>query len=105
VKLEPRGAITGRVVDKDGKGVPGVVIDPSYQEHPIGTVLNTEKMFGKPGEAVKTDAEGQFKFEGIPAGIALHLIARRRGEGAWYTKEPITLKPGEVRELGDWKRE
>jgi hypothetical protein len=103
VKLEPRGAITGRVVDSDGKGVPGIVIDLSYQDAPIGTLLNTERLHRKPGEAVRTDAEGRFKFEGVPAGIKLRLIARRGGD-YWYTKT-MMLKPGEARELGDWKKD
>ena len=105
IKLVPRGAITGRVVDKDGKGVAGVAVEPSYQDHPIGTVLNTEKRDEKPGAAVKSDADGHFKFEGIPAGVKLHLIARRRGDDYWYTKEKMVLKPGQVLDIGDWKRE
>jgi len=105
IKLIPRGAITGRVVDNEGKGVAGVAIEPSYHDHPIGTVLNTEKRYEKPGSGVKTDANGRFTFDGIPAGIKLHLIARRRGDDYWYTKEKMSLKPGQVLDIGDWKRE
>jgi hypothetical protein len=105
IKLVPRGAITGRVVDGDGKGVAGVSVEPSYQDHPIGTLLNTERMNRKPGDVVKTDANGRFTFDGIPVGIKLHLIAKRRGDDYWYTKEKMTLKPGQVLDIGDWKRE
>jgi hypothetical protein len=105
VKLMPRGAITGRVVNADGKGVAGVTVEPSYQDHPIGTVLNTEKMFGKPKETVKTDANGRFTYDGIPGGIKLRLIAHRREDDYWYTKDLITLKAGQVLDIGDWKRE
>ena len=104
VKLVPRGTITGRVVDAAGKPVAGATIEPSYQDHPIGTVLNTERLFGKPADPVRTDADGRFEFEGVPAGIAVRLIARRVRDDYWYSRT-LTLRPGEVKTLGDWKRE
>jgi len=105
IKLMPRGTITGRVVDSDGKGVAGVTVKPSFQDHPIGTVLNTENAFGKRRETVKTDANGRFTYDGIPAGIKLHLLAHRNEDDYWYTKDLITLKAGQVLDIGDWKRE
>jgi RNA polymerase sigma factor (sigma-70 family) len=105
IKLEPGGTITGRVVGVDGKGVAGVTVEPSFQDHPLGTLLNTEKRYDRGAGPVKTDADGRFRFEGVPPGVRVRLIARRVQDDYWYSNQIMTLKPGEVRELGDWKRE
>jgi hypothetical protein len=40
----------------------------------------------------------------VPPGLKLSLIATRGRDDYWYSKE-MTLKPGQVLDLGDWKRE
>src|SRR5207245_438257 len=100
VRLQPTATVTGRFLDAAGKPLAGSYrIEPSYQDHPIGTLLNTEQMNGGPKQPVRTDAEGRFRLEGLPGGIEMHLIARGRNKNDyWYTKEKFKLKPGEVKD-------
>ena len=97
VRLQPTASVKGRVVGKDGKGVPGVAIHVSYEDHPVGTLLNTEKHFGKFGAPVRTDGEGRFTVTGIPGGLKVRLNG--------HSPKKMTLKAGEVRDVGDWKQE
>jgi len=102
VRVGPAGTITGRVVDKDGRGVADVAITASYQDHPIGTVLNTEKMHSGPARPLKSDADGRFRVEGLPVGVRLRLNGEKKGAFSGTTNN-IRLKSGQVVDLGDWK--
>jgi hypothetical protein len=107
VRLQPTATVTGRFIDAAGKPISGqYTIKPSYQDHPIGTLLNTEFLFAPPRPPATTDADGRFRLEGLPGGLEMHLLAQGRDRNDyWYTKETFKLKAGEVKNLGDWKRE
>jgi RNA polymerase sigma factor (sigma-70 family) len=102
VRLGPAGTVVGRAVGKDGKGVPGVKITVSYQDHPIGTVLNSERQFPGPTAALKTDTDGKFRLEGLPVGVRFKVRGEKAGAFSGETNT-INLKAGQVLDLGDWK--
>ena len=102
VRVGPAGTIVGRAVDKDGKGIPGVTIRLSYQDHPIGTVLNSEKMLAGPKTPLRTDADGKFRMEGVPVGVRLKVWGDKTGAFSGESKV-IAVKSGQVVNLGDWK--
>jgi hypothetical protein len=92
VKLRPLAAVTGRVLDADGRPVAGARMHPSFPEKDLTILNNLTGFHDRPTE---TDAAGRFRLDALPAGVELHIITPHR-----YTPK-MTLKPGEVRDLGD----
>lgn len=101
IRLGPAGTVVGRIVGKDGRGIPGVVLTPTYDDHPIGTLLNSERTLSGPKTALKTDDAGRFRMEGVPVGVRMRVRAEK--PGVCSAASPVqTLKTGDVIDLGDW---
>jgi beta-lactamase regulating signal transducer with metallopeptidase domain/protocatechuate 3,4-dioxygenase beta subunit len=90
VKLEPCGAVRGRLLDAAGEPL-------AKQEVHIGR----QRFF--PGEFVPTtDAEGRFQAEGLVPGLTYAVSARRPGmPGMGTVANDIVLAAGETKNLGD----
>jgi RNA polymerase sigma factor (sigma-70 family) len=104
VTLEPWGALTGRVLDEDGRPLAGARINLSFP-HP---------MFFEPvtwwvpplGEVVKTDREGRFRGEGLTPGLTFRLSAARDTSFLPLAGTPdgmrtLSVRPGQTLDLGD----
>ena len=81
VRLEPGGIVEGEVLDARNDPVP-----------------NAEVTWGDPPRwerAARTDARGEFRLRGIPAGAAW-ITARHPVAGEDWTADPITVRPLET---------
>jgi RNA polymerase sigma factor (sigma-70 family) len=92
VKLRPLAAVTGRVLDADSRPVAGARMHPSFPEYDLTILNNLTHFHDRPTE---TDAEGRFRLDALPADVEFRVISPHG-----YTPK-MTLKPGEVRDLGD----
>ncbi len=109
VRLEPTGAFVGRIVDADGRPLPGVKVEVAYQ---FVQTLEGARTTAKLPRAMKyvdsgwrkllngenlTDARGRFRIAGLAPGLKYDLRApglERRG---------VTVEPGKENDLGDLK--
>ncbi len=82
--LEPFATIAGQVIDQDGKGVKNAKVQISI---PLGDYAI------RPGNPVwKTiiEAGGQFKFEGVPIGLPMTIVASKPGYVGQVKFEKLT---------------
>src|SRR5581483_4071184 len=98
-KLEPWGAVAGRVLDDEGNPLAGA-------ECHVGYGSNMIRWLFEDGRAkVMTDAEGRFRVEGLFPGVPFGLGFARKGKfhdpGEGYRK--LSVKPGQTDDLGDVK--
>jgi hypothetical protein len=93
VKLKPAATIAGRIVNDKGDPVGNAFIAGHLEAGQLNLTRTWNGFF-----YFRTDAEGRFKVEGLLAGVAL-------GAGSSQIKvfANLTLRPGEVRDLGDIK--
>jgi protocatechuate 3,4-dioxygenase beta subunit len=111
VRLEPLGAVAGRLLDAAGKPRAGLHVAVMHSvEQTDYKGLPLELIFDYPswtklidGEAT-TDGEGRFRIEGMVPGLK-YLLNVKDGntilEG--YTKGDLTFEPGKAKDLGDLK--
>jgi hypothetical protein len=98
VRLQPCGAVTGRLVDGDGKPLAGVKVSRYYpQLPPPGMRAN--------GEDFVTDAGGRFRVEGLLPGQKHRLALTAAKEGvkldAGAALKDVSAAAGGVTDLGD----
>ena len=86
-KLEPCGAVTGRLVTADGKPRAGALLQVSD--------------WLLPGGGLQADKDGRFRIEGLVPGVAYTLDVVQNGQPAGHVFAGLTLKAGETRDLGD----
>ena len=89
VQLYPWCAVTGRLVDRDGRPRPGVMLSYQHSWHFPRDVM--------------TDAEGRFSFEGLVPGLEyiVKVVPADADASAPRVGEAHLLQPGEVKSLGD----
>jgi hypothetical protein len=102
------GKVTGKVLDKDGKGVAGANValrtPPEKGEGkggkaPAAAAPGDEKPKGdrqKPVAKTKSEADGSFTLADVPAGDYM-LVAQVKGVG--NAREKVTVKAGETAEV------
>jgi protocatechuate 3,4-dioxygenase beta subunit len=76
VRLEAPGSITGRVVDGEGRPVPGLRVTVHYREDAPRALADT---FRPKDDPVKTDADGRFRLDGLFPGLPFS-VGLRKGE-------------------------
>ncbi len=91
--LQPCGTLLGRLLDADGHPKPNVEV--------IAMIQHESLRFGGFGaDVVRTDVDGRFRITGLIAGVTYRLggldVPRMRDGD-------ITLRIGEIRDLGDLK--
>jgi RNA polymerase sigma factor (sigma-70 family) len=89
VRLQPWGALAGRLLSADGKPLAGVRVSLSYPSLPRP---------GMPGppKQVLTDTGGRFRIEGLLPGLKHELTLGSSG-----TLKDLSAAAGQTRELGD----
>jgi protocatechuate 3,4-dioxygenase beta subunit len=90
VRLEPGAAVTGRLVDADGRPQAGVELEVTYR--PTGW----KNWFDYAPEPVKTDREGRFRIEALLAGYEFRL-----SDGKGEVPFGGALRLGQTKDLGD----
>jgi RNA polymerase sigma factor (sigma-70 family) len=101
IALRPWATVTGRLLDEDGKAMPDVQVRLFYAADSARGLFES----GIPAstKAVKTDARGAFKVEGVfpdmPFGLVFVKGGRFRDVGQSYQK--LSLTPGQTSALGD----
>jgi len=104
VRMQPWGAVTGRILDQNGKRVSATFGPPPVSlGMPPRLQLATHKDPGVGATPdIASDSEGRFKMERLIPGQR-YSAEVYRGTG-WYAGmafENLVLQPGEVRNLGD----
>jgi hypothetical protein len=102
VRLEPWGAITGRVVDKDGKPIVGAKVESSripqhlWAKGPDGSFLYVNDFY-------LTDEDGRFRVEGLAPGVKYSIYAHDQRTGKWLGDliSDATVESGQTKDLGD----
>jgi Protocatechuate 3,4-dioxygenase beta subunit len=103
VNFAPWGAVSGRVLDENGKPLAGAQVRLWYPDR-YGIYLNSEELnyFARP---VRTDADGRFRGEGLPPGAKVMLSGvsknRRLYNPADRSKKAWVMQPGATHDLGD----
>jgi RNA polymerase sigma factor (sigma-70 family) len=93
VKLKPTATITGRIVTEKGEPVDKYYFSGRLETGQFNMTRDWNGFFWG-----RTDAKGWFMIEGLLAGVKLGAQTQ-----AGNLFEGLTLKPGEVRNLGDIK--
>ncbi len=106
VRLQPWGAVAGRVVDARGKPQSDMVLIDVHNKLPPQTTIN-----GLPGPtSVTTDQEGRFRIEGLAPGIHYTIEAIqqfvlpapiRRPPSLVSLVPDVVVQSGETKDLGD----
>ncbi len=91
VRLEPCGSVTGRLLDEDGQTAANTLV----RAEPPNWL-----MFGTEPPKVRTDRDGRFHIVGLVPGLRYQVRLGPRPFGQ-YLFAPVTLKPGESKDLGD----
>jgi RNA polymerase sigma factor (sigma-70 family) len=111
VRLEPLGAITGRVLDANGRPWAGlkVRVGPShnisdYTDLPAELL---DKLAQLLGAEVTTDHDGRFRVEDLLPGLKYSLTAdpgaRRQGAAPAFALDTVPVTSGRTADLGDLK--
>jgi RNA polymerase sigma factor (sigma-70 family) len=99
VRLGPTAALTGRLLDPDGKALTGITVDLWMPE----TSAQLFDVLGEPSKQVLTDGDGHFRLDGLvpesDVGVFLH-----RGATPLRIQKRIGTRrvpPGKTLDLGD----
>ena len=105
VKMQPASAVIGRVLDAAGKPMAGMEISFQLTEWGADELIR-QKLYGRLPRLATTDAEGRFRLEGMFPGLKMELYAGQPGRRVLAVSfGPVTLKPGEVCDVGDRRAE
>jgi hypothetical protein len=111
VRLSPWGAITGRIVDEDGR--PGGSLsllcfpDAFNPQQPDNAILTQaiDGNFIRKGHTmprIKAGGDGQFRIEGIVPGLKYQALVSGEGEiPSLDIVQNFAVRAGEVKDLGD----
>lgn len=121
VKLEPLGSVTGVVKQDDGTPAADrkVTLQPPrrfafYRDYPIELLHNNQSERQRTGrvikwlpDAVKTDAAGKFRIDGVLPGLSLEAwAANAEGDrnAPTHMHGGVRVEAGKTKELGELKR-
>jgi hypothetical protein len=91
VQMTPGAVVTGRLVDADGKPMPGIALQVLFKQKRLSAYVAY-----LPDRWIKTDRDGRFRVELLVPGPQFSL----RGAGG-DVKIGTAPRPGETKDLGD----
>ncbi len=102
VKLQPWGAVVGRVVDAEGKPRNDVTISGalSIQPDPERGMLDNQTTVDA---KTTVDAQGRFRIEGLVPGVKYDANGGSPNWNDGLVLKDVMVGPGEVKDLGDLK--
>jgi RNA polymerase sigma factor (sigma-70 family) len=101
VKMQPAAAVIGRVLDAVGKPLAGMEISIQFSEAEPDQLIRQELLGGRWGNLTTSDADGRFRLAGLFPGLEFQVFSGHPGHRSVAVSfEPVTLKAGEVRDLG-----
>jgi 5-hydroxyisourate hydrolase-like protein (transthyretin family) len=102
VKLEPWGAITGRVLDADGRPLAGTRVLLEHRTERPGEFYLAHRL--APDSIVFTDADGRFRVDGMVPGIKYEVVLFKQDRLSGNQSkrfEGVTVEAGKTRDLGE----
>jgi predicted alpha/beta-hydrolase family hydrolase len=102
VRLAPTGTVTGRVLDLDGRPLPGADV---HLWSPDDTVRDLFRLAESKGEPVRTDKDGRFRLGGLVPDMKLGFQIYR-GKTFLVSEPrvgPLQVGPGKTQDLGDFR--
>jgi RNA polymerase sigma factor (sigma-70 family) len=105
VKLEPLGALTGRIVDGQGKPIAGINVSVTDTERPLGVngVTPSWRLGFFPSNTV--DQKGVYRLEGMLPGLKVNPTIIDQGRVVGAIAEGVVIPAKETKDLGDFKYE
>jgi RNA polymerase sigma factor (sigma-70 family) len=118
VRLEPAGALAGRVLDSAGRPWAGVKVRAAYRVQELEEARKAGKDYeGLPWELLfdypywdkvinretTTDRDGKFRLDGLVPGLRYDLTANDGAPQDAIRRESLAVESGKDRELGDLK--
>ncbi len=101
VRLQRAASLAVRVLDERGVGSEGLAVvletQPSWTEE-RGTAFSRNMDRRLQWEA-RTDTDGTCAFQALPPEVPLEMLVTRGDERVWCEGRPVTLAPGELREI------
>jgi RNA polymerase sigma factor (sigma-70 family) len=103
LKLQPTGAVTGCLIDADGKPVAKAQVSVFYRDNLLNALRPGSGIFDR--HMAETDADGRFRAEGVVAGQRFGVGFEVKGRilDTGKTVRELTITPGESKDLGDIK--
>jgi hypothetical protein len=109
VRLEPLGAVTGRLIDADAKPRAGLAVFPLFEEKQL-EVLPAELVFSNAplhdvllSRDSHTDKDGRFRIEGLVAGLKYDLGVSNGKRFLGRVRRDVSGKPGVTVDVGEIK--
>jgi RNA polymerase sigma factor (sigma-70 family) len=97
LKLEPWGAVSGRLVGSDGQPLRGA--DVTMRR--VGDRLHDPLAGYQMTRFFQTDKEGKFRIDALVPGMKYTMWGMNKGRLVGTVFEDLNVKPGEVKDLGD----
>jgi RNA polymerase sigma factor (sigma-70 family) len=109
VRLEPLGALTGRVVAANGKPLAGLKVrtqlsfkPENFKNLPTELRFNIQTWSKYINREATTDGDGRFRIEGLVPGVKYLLNVTREMEFlSACTREDLTVEAGKAKDLGE----
>jgi RNA polymerase sigma factor (sigma-70 family) len=97
LRLEPTGGVTGRLLDARTQ--------TALARKPVTTLFADAQLNAARGTrvpaAAATDGAGRFRLDGLVPGVAYRVYVQESGMPVLSTVATVTVRPGEVKDLGD----
>lgn len=110
VRLEPMGAIRGRILDADGRPRAGAKLTiqysnekSDYEDLPLELIYNAPSWSKILYQKATTDAEGRFHVEGLVPGLKYFVVEEPGGTFLKPLARDIAVESGKTKDLGDLK--
>jgi hypothetical protein len=99
LKLDPWGALTGRLLNNAGEPLENSSVTFTWEIMPADNVKLKMGFVHK--SYYQTDKEGRFMIEGLVPGMNYNIVNLSASEIRGYVARLISVKSGETKDLGD----